>query len=74
MRADKFDLSRLLRETLSMRAAVKARGQGEKPTVNAVLSREGDATLDGALRPLPWGERAERWGDERAHFLPTGAF
>jgi hypothetical protein len=39
MRADKFDLSRLLRETLSC----------ERPTKRAVKG----LSLDGALRPLP---------------------
>jgi len=53
MRADKFDLSRLLRETLSMasgRHSARSRG---KASTEAAASNESDAALDGALRPLP---------------------
>ena len=57
-----FDLSRSLRETLSIGSGLHSARSRGKASTDAAASHESDAALDGALRPLPWGERAERLG------------
>jgi hypothetical protein len=52
MRADKFDLSRLLRETLSCGRRAKRAVKGESLDAPDG-SHESDAALDGPLPPLP---------------------